>query len=157
MLVRSLIEPCLASVCSVPGSGIRATSGGAPPETAASRTVSMLDPLLAYWTVTPDAVSKGDSAAVNAACSPLLHSAHRLTEPPTWPDDVDVEAVDDPHAASNEARTPTENTRPNLELFIKLPPYLVDRLFPSSLAQATFDSSPQLCRRQTVGNSANDF
>src|SRR6202521_2144285 len=122
MLVRSLIEPCLASVCSVPGSGMRATSGGAPPETAASRTVSILDPLLAYWTVTPLELSKGDSAAVNAACSPLLHSAQRLTEPPTGADDVDVDAVDDPHAASNEARTATENTRPNLELFISFLP-----------------------------------
>src|ERR1700694_5669489 len=120
MLVRSLIEPCLASVCSVPGSGIRATSGGAPPETAASRTVSILDPLLAYWTVTPLELSKGDSAAVNAACSPLLHSAQRLTEPPTGA--VDVEVVDDPHAASNRARTATENARPNLELFISFLP-----------------------------------
>src|ERR1700674_4854086 len=103
MLVRSLIEPCLASVCSVPGSGMRATSGGAPPETAASRTVSMLDPLLAYWTVTPVPLSKGESAAVNAACSPLLHSAQRLTEPPCWLDDVG--ALDVPHALKR--RTPT--------------------------------------------------
>jgi hypothetical protein len=40
---------------------------------------------------------------VNAACSPLLHSAQRLTEPPCWLDDVG--ALDVPHALKR--RTPT--------------------------------------------------
>src|SRR5579864_8733587 len=45
MLVRSLTEPAFARLCSVPGSGTRATSGGDPPDTAAVSAVSMLLPL----------------------------------------------------------------------------------------------------------------
>src|SRR5665213_938790 len=74
---------CLAARLSrVPGSGTRATAGGAPPATAASRAVSMLEPLPVYWTLMPVESSNGANTALKSCCSVLVHSAQSVTEPP---------------------------------------------------------------------------
>src|SRR6266852_1928172 len=124
-LSSSFSDPLTARSCSRPGCGRTATSGGLLDAIREPSTVPIWSPVEVKVAVAPVSSENFFRTASKFFCSSFDQTAATSTFLPAS-GLLEVVLLPPQAASSNEARTVTENTRPNLELFISfLPTYWI--------------------------------